>query len=178
MRFPVIVKSAVACQIKNSHKIATVRNEAGLGPALAEFGEDEVVIQEMVRHSQLMYKVFVLGNDYATARRESIPEPENDYQVYDSSKLSENPADGGAPWELDEEIVHRVNRKVQAASSMTMFGYDIVVEAGTGAHVIVDLNYFPSYHGFSDLPRRLEEHVIRMAARHKSSLLPQVDPGF
>ena len=74
--------------------------------------------------------------------------------------------------------MQRVNRKVQMASGMTLFGYDIVVEVQTGCHVIVDLNYFPSYHGFPDFPLKLEEHVVRMHTRHQSSLVVQSDPGF
>lgn len=178
LHYPVLVKSATACHTPCSHKIVSVRNEAGLAAALAEFGDEETIIQEMVHHSGLMYKIFVVGNDFSATRRESLQEPLLDYQVYDSAKLSENPACGDAPWELDESIVTSVNRKVQMASGMTLFGYDIVVEAQTGCHVIVDLNYFPSYHGFPEFPAKLEEHIVRMHARHMSSLVAHIDPGF
>ena len=178
LHFPVLVKSAVACHTPCAHKIVSVRNEAGLAPALAEFGAEETIVQEMVHHSGLMYKIFVVGSDFSATRRESLPEPEMDYQVYDSAKLSENPPSGETPWELDDAIVQRVNRKVQMASGMSLFGYDIVVETHTGCHVIVDLNYFPSYHGFPEFPQKLEEHVIKMHARHMSSLIAHIDPGF
>ena len=175
--YPVLVKSAIACHAPNSHKIVSVNTPAGLYAALNEFGSDETIIQEMVQHSGLVYKVFVIGSDYSTTRRESLPPPTQDYHIYDSGKLSEHPC-GESDWELDDSIVQRVNRKVQMASGMTLFGYDIVVERNTGCHVIVDLNYFPSYHGFPEFPQKLEEHIIRMHARHRSSLVAQSDPGF
>ena len=32
--------------------------------------------------------------------------------------------------------------------NLTMFGIDIVVEKGTGHHVVIDINYFPGESGF------------------------------
>jgi hypothetical protein len=59
------------------------------------------------------------------------------------------------------ELVIDIARRLQTRFGLTLFGFDLIVEAKTGRVFVVDINYFPS---FVDVPGR--EVLILKAVRH------------
>ena len=50
-------------------------------------------------------------------------------------------------------------------TGLSLFGFDVLVEAHTGAHLVVDLNYFPSATGVDGAPQALASAVSAAAQR-------------
>ncbi|CAN6182990.1 unnamed protein product, partial [Urochloa humidicola] len=46
---------------------------------------------------------------------------------------------------VDTELVEEAGKFLKKLLGLTIFGFDVVVQEGTGDHVIVDLNYLPSF---------------------------------
>jgi glutathione synthase/RimK-type ligase-like ATP-grasp enzyme len=57
--------------------------------------------------------------------------------------------------------VQDVARRCCLAFGLTLFGLDIAEEEG--ALSLIDINYFPGYRGVPDAPRRLAEHILKVA---------------
>ena len=45
-------------------------------------------------------------------------------------------------------LVTALNRALQEALGLTLFGYDLVREEGSGQYFLLDVNYFPTYTGY------------------------------
>ncbi|KAB1218185.1 Inositol-tetrakisphosphate 1-kinase 4 [Morella rubra] len=159
---PSIVKPQVACGVANAHNMAIVfRNE--------DFKDLSVplpaVVQEYVDHSSTLYKFYVLGEKVFHAVKKSIPSAEmlmtlsgsNGLKplVFDSLKslptASEDQHCGGSECSkainhsIDLELVTNAANGLMRTLDLTIFGFDVVIQEGTGDHVIVDINYLPSF---------------------------------
>ncbi|CAI5487409.1 unnamed protein product, partial [Closterium sp. Naga37s-1] len=53
---------------------------------------------------------------------------------------------------FNEAVARRAADLLRSALGLTLFGFDVLVQEGTGEHVVVDVNYFPS---FKDVPDHL-----------------------
>ncbi|KAG0452666.1 hypothetical protein HPP92_025330 [Vanilla planifolia] len=51
---------------------------------------------------------------------------------------------------IDLELVHRAAKYLRKSLSLTIFGFDVVIQEGSRDHVIVDLNYLPSFKEIPD----------------------------
>ncbi len=65
---------------------------------------------------------------------------------------------GGAPPMVPPETppldtFRTLARELSAAVGVTLFGFDVVVERGSGALGVVDLNFFPSFRGCENIQR-------------------------
>ena len=77
LRFPLLAKSLKADGTSDSHKVAIVHDQDGLGciargtvPGL----KPPCVIQEYVNHGGQLFKVYVVGEDVVMTRRKSLPD--------------------------------------------------------------------------------------------------------
>ncbi|RMX48851.1 hypothetical protein pdam_00024124 [Pocillopora damicornis] len=75
------------------------------------------------------------------------------------SELDNDDSDSTNSIGLDENLVLKLVRKLQPKLNLTMFGIDIVVEKGTGHHVVIDINYFPGYEGAPSFPVDFAKYV-------------------
>jgi hypothetical protein len=53
---------------------------------------------------------------------------------------------------------------LRTATGLTLFGFDVLVDAASGAHLVVDLNYFPSATGVPGAAEALARTVRDAAA--------------
>ncbi|KAK3253943.1 hypothetical protein CYMTET_36825, partial [Cymbomonas tetramitiformis] len=60
---------------------------------------------------------------------------------------------------LSMAAVHAITKWLKDALHLTLFGFDVVVDSSTGTHVVVDVNYFPSFKGVDAAPVQLCETV-------------------
>ncbi|CAN6466065.1 unnamed protein product [Victoria cruziana] len=158
---PAIIKPQIACGVSHAHSMAIVfkmEDFAGLPVPVP------AIIQEYIDHGSLIYKFYVLGDAIFHAVRKSTPNAAVLSQssaisgskaiVFDSLKslpTEENrSADISSSSEsskpmLDVELVSSAAIWLKRRLGLTIFGFDVVVQLGTGDHVIVDVNYLPSF---------------------------------
>ncbi|KAL3142372.1 hypothetical protein ABBQ38_002708 [Trebouxia sp. C0009 RCD-2024] len=177
IRLPCIVKPRVACGTPEAHQMAVVLHEDG-------FTDLQVVmpgcLQQFINHNGKLHKVYVMGDQMHVAERQSIPNlpaahtggaglphtiafdslktlPQRDYLQPHYQSQQQPPGSG-----LKHGVVRAITKELRKILGLTLFGYDTVVQEGTGVHFIIDVNYFPSYKEFPDAARVLSS-VLKKA---------------
>ncbi|KAE8671883.1 Inositol-tetrakisphosphate 1-kinase 6 [Hibiscus syriacus] len=151
---PSIVKPQVACGVADAHSMAIVFS-------VEDFKDLSVsvpaVIQEYVDHSSTLFKFYVLGERVFHVVKKSIPNSdilikssEKDGSkplLFDSLKsLPTAPANSeGRDLCLDLGLVNKAAEWLSKKLGLTIFGFDVVIQEGSGDHVVVDVNYLPSF---------------------------------
>lgn len=165
LSFPVIVKPQVACGVADAHNMALVfkiEDFEGLGVPLP------AIVQEYVDHGSSLFKFYILGEKVFHAVRKSMPNASyllsaaekngfgailfNSLKSLPVSK-EDQPSDQGIKADkltLDVELVNDAARWLKKRLGLTILGFDVVIQEGTGDHVIVDVNYLPSFKEIPD----------------------------
>ncbi|PON32448.1 Inositol-tetrakisphosphate 1-kinase [Parasponia andersonii] len=162
LSLPCIVKPQVACGVADAHNMAIVFK-------VEDFKDLKVplpaVIQEYVDHSSTLYKFYVLGEKVFYAVKKSTPNAdiliklsgghELKPLVFDSLKSlptatgNQQSGDGncskGSNEHIDHGLVTEAAKWLKRSVGLTIFGFDVVIHEGSGDHVIVDVNYLPSF---------------------------------
>ncbi|KAK1379436.1 Inositol-1,3,4-trisphosphate 5/6-kinase [Heracleum sosnowskyi] len=159
---PSIVKAQVACGVSDAHSMAIVYNiddYKGLNVPLP------AVVQEYVNHSSTLFKFYVLGDEIFHAVKKSTPNADmliklseksgHKPLVFDSLKslptAQKEQQSGDANYQeakeqqMDLQLVTDAAKWLSKMLNLTIFGFDVVIQDDTGDHVIVDVNYLPSF---------------------------------
>ena len=74
-----------------------------------------------------------------------------------------------APASDEEEAqLKRFAEELRRALGLSLFGFDVIREEGTGVYYVVDVNYFPSFKELgSELPRLLREYFISLVKQKR-----------
>ncbi|KDP29550.1 hypothetical protein JCGZ_19263 [Jatropha curcas] len=158
LTLPSIVKPQVACGIADAHSMAIVfgvEDFKGLSVPLP------AVVQEYVDHSSTLFKIYVLGEKVFYAIKKSMPNvdvlmklPErNGPLIFDSLKSLPTGTEGSGSKDFftpnshyfDVGLVTDAANWLARKLDLTIFGFDVVIQEGTNDHVIVDVNYLPSF---------------------------------
>ncbi|KAA3481474.1 inositol 1,3,4-trisphosphate 5/6-kinase 4 [Gossypium australe] len=122
------------------------------------------VIQEYVDHSSTLFKFYVLGDTVFHTVKKSMPNA--DVLIKSSEKNGSKPllfdslkslptattnqhSEGRNPC-LDLALVNKAAERLSKRLGLTIFGFDVVIQEGSGDHVIVDVNYLPSFKEIPD----------------------------
>ncbi|CAL5082393.1 unnamed protein product [Urochloa decumbens] len=155
LSFPLIVKPQVACGVSDAHNMALVFQ-------IEEFSNLSVplpaVLQEYIDHGSKIFKFYVIGDKVFHAVRNSMPNASllkpssGEPLTFNSLKtlpvatkelqLQTMVQDSKS---VDTDLVEEAAKFLKELLGLTIFGFDVVVQEGTGDHVIVDLNYLPSF---------------------------------
>ncbi|KAF8780794.1 hypothetical protein HU200_000736 [Digitaria exilis] len=155
LSFPLIVKPQVACGVADAHNMALVFQTE-------EFSNLSVplpaVLQEYVDHGSKIFKFYVIGDKVFHAVRNSMPNASflksssGEPLTFNSlktlpvaSKEQQMQARFQDSKSVDTDLVKEAAKFLKELLGLTIFGFDVVVQEGTGDHVIVDLNYLPSF---------------------------------
>ncbi|KAK4801806.1 hypothetical protein SAY86_000009 [Trapa natans] len=118
------------------------------------------IILEYVDHSSTIYKFYVLGDRVFHAVKRLIPNAAVIVKLAERSglkplafdSLKSLPTASGDHGDstpnvqpLDLDLVNTAAKWLAGKLRLTIFGFDVVVEEKSGDHVIVDLNYLPSF---------------------------------
>ncbi|KAJ7542219.1 hypothetical protein O6H91_10G094900 [Diphasiastrum complanatum] len=158
--FPTIVKPQIACGASDAHVMAVVLRKEGYRGLQVPF---PAIVQEYIDHGSKIYKFYILGHKLFFSVRRSMPNvadlsSNSPAIVFDSlkslpvnEKHAEQQSFNGeeSTSQLDLEAVECLAAALRTRLGLTIFGFDIVIQEGTNDHVIVDVNYFPS---FKDVP--------------------------
>ncbi|XP_015879508.1 inositol 1,3,4-trisphosphate 5/6-kinase 4 isoform X2 [Ziziphus jujuba] len=174
LSLPSIVKPQVACGVPDAHSMAIVFK-------VEDFKDLSVplpaVIQEYVNHSSILYKFYVLGEKVFYAVKNSTPNTDTLMKLCGSNELRPLVFDSLKSLPTANEKEHRVNERIDhdrvrdAAEwlmrnlGLTIFGFDVVIEERSGEHVIVDVNYLPS---FKEVPDDVAIPALWDAIKRKS----------
>ncbi|KAL0382644.1 UNVERIFIED_CONTAM: Inositol 1,3,4-trisphosphate 5/6-kinase [Sesamum calycinum] len=154
LSLPSIVKPQIACGVSDAHSMAIVfkmDHYKDLNVPLP------AVVQEYVDHSSLLYKFYALGGKIFYAVKKSIPNADTLLTLFADEGLKPLHFDSlrslpvaktqpnGDEHQIDLELVNRAADWLRRTLDLTIFGFDVVVQEGTGDHVIVDVNYLPSF---------------------------------
>ncbi|XP_038990410.1 inositol-tetrakisphosphate 1-kinase 6 isoform X2 [Phoenix dactylifera] len=160
LSFPLIVKPQIACGVADAHNMALVFR-------FEDFMDLPVplpaILQEYVDHGSLIFKFYVLGDKVFHAVKKSMPNAS--FLLSASEKRGSAPimfnslkslpvatedqvSAGGlkaAKQSLDVELVNKAAKWLRNQLGLTIFGFDVVIQEVSGDHVIVDLNYLPTF---------------------------------
>ncbi|XP_035839535.1 inositol 1,3,4-trisphosphate 5/6-kinase 4 isoform X3 [Helianthus annuus] len=175
LSLPSIVKPQVACGVAEAHSMAIVFKAVdflGLSVPLP------AVVQEYVDHSSTLFKMYVLGEKVFYAVKNSTPNADilknssekNGSKPLLFDSLKSLPIDGSKMKEqpdLDIELVTGAATYLRRVLDLTIFGFDVVIQEGTRDHVIVDVNYLPS---FKEVPNEIVIPAFWDAIRMKYRL--------
>lgn len=169
--YPMVCKTVIGHGSESCHEMAVIFNEEGLKDLMPP-----CVVQQFVNHNAVLFKVFVAGNNHYIVERPSIKnfyitDAKDRKTIFFSSHDVSKPDSGSYLSKLDdddnddsvttpdENLVLKLVRKLQPKLNLTMFGIDIIVEKGTGHHVVIDINYFPGYEGAPSFPVDFAKYV-------------------
>ncbi|KAL6504052.1 Inositol 1,3,4-trisphosphate 5/6-kinase 4 [Orobanche gracilis] len=154
MSLPNIVKPQVACGVSDAHSMAIVFK-------VDQYKDLNVplpaVVQEYVDHSSLIYKFYALGGKVFYAVKKSTPSADTLMNLFADKGLKPLHFDSLKSLPVDTEQLDTCNHRIdlelvndaahwlRKKLDLTIFGFDVVVQEGTGDHVIVDVNYLPSF---------------------------------
>ncbi|PIN00374.1 Inositol-1,3,4-trisphosphate 5/6-kinase [Handroanthus impetiginosus] len=154
LSLPNIVKPQVACGVSDAHSMAIVFNVDHYKDLNVPL---PAVVQEYVDHSSLLYKFYALGSKIFYAVKKSIPNADTLMNLFTEKGLKPLHFDSlkslpvakeqviADNHQIDLELVNRATEWLRRKLDLTIFGFDVVVQEGTGDHVIVDVNYLPSF---------------------------------
>ncbi|XP_074307779.1 inositol 1,3,4-trisphosphate 5/6-kinase 4 isoform X2 [Silene latifolia] len=158
LSLPSIVKPQVACGVSNAHSMAIVFS-------LQDYKDLPVplpaIIQEYVDHSSTLFKFYVLGEKVFHAVKKSTANSDVLMKVFQGNQLKPLVFDSlkSLPTAeknefkeeaIDLELVKDAASWLRRKLNLTIFGFDVVIQDGTGDHVIVDVNYLPSFKEIPD----------------------------
>ncbi|XP_074307780.1 inositol 1,3,4-trisphosphate 5/6-kinase 4 isoform X3 [Silene latifolia] len=137
LSLPSIVKPQVACGVSNAHSM------------------------EYVDHSSTLFKFYVLGEKVFHAVKKSTANSDVLMKVFQGNQLKPLVFDSlkSLPTAeknefkeeaIDLELVKDAASWLRRKLNLTIFGFDVVIQDGTGDHVIVDVNYLPSFKEIPD----------------------------
>ncbi|KAK6914435.1 Inositol-tetrakisphosphate 1-kinase, N-terminal [Dillenia turbinata] len=159
LSLPSIVKPQVACGVADAHNMAIVFR-------VEDFKDLQVplpaIVQEYVDHSSTIFKFYVLGEKVFYAVKKSIPNADVLIKLYEDKAIlfdslkslptareSQQPGIGVQSKSNDEsidlEVVACAATLLRKLLDLTIFGFDVVIQEGSGDYVIVDVNYLPSF---------------------------------
>ena len=127
-----------------------------------------------VAHSPaVVHKAYVMGERMLLEKRRSLPGPparavsgEQECVAFDAlhglprswhGEAEAEEAAGEAEGGVSEAAVHGMAAWLRSETGMSVFGFDVLVEAEGGRHLVVDLNYLPSAKGLLGGPEALAE---------------------
>jgi hypothetical protein len=185
IELPCLVKPRVACGVPGAHAMALLlRASGGAGSRVAL----PALAQAFVPHRGTFHKCYSVGDAVFASSRRSLPAPPEEPEDADApgalpfdalaalpshwaSPQEEHGAGGARPASapvpaaepLDSAAVAAVAAWLREATGLRLLGFDIVVDAQSGAHTLVDLNYFPSCAQTPGAPEALAA-MLRQAA--------------
>ncbi|CAN0300819.1 unnamed protein product [Discosporangium mesarthrocarpum] len=70
---------------------------------------------------------------------------------------------------LTQEMACRAAERLREAFGLSIFGFDIIMESGSGDAMVIDVNYFPSFKDLEDFPGVLRRHLKAVAAKARAA---------
>lgn len=189
--FPFVCKPSVA-NGTDCHKMAVVFNERGLKDC-----QPPCVAHSFVNHNAVLYKLFIVGDEYHIVERPSLKnfyadsdratihfdshdvsksDSSSSLSVLDEHECGTNTQEGRT---ANPKILRQIVSIIRAELGMSLLGVDVVTENTTGRHAVIDINPYPGYDGypnfFESLVRCIERSINEKEISSISSDLSSKD---
>ncbi|XP_078447241.1 inositol 1,3,4-trisphosphate 5/6-kinase 4 isoform X2 [Wolffia australiana] len=160
LSFPCIVKPQAACGVPHAHQMALVFTAEDFENLQVPL---PAIVQEYVDHGSTIYKIYVLGEKIFYAVKKSMPNAstllsqsemnQSGPITFDSLKSLPTKKDDTLSGKeqtdqqavLDLDLITAAAKWLRGHLDLAIFGFDVVIQEGSGDHVVVDLNYLPSF---------------------------------
>ncbi|KAI9096153.1 inositol-tetrakisphosphate 1-kinase [Phlyctochytrium arcticum] len=155
-------------------------------PSEEKPGADKWFLQQWINHDGLIFKVFVVGDHVHSVLRPSlknIVDGDANYKfdsqtipkAFASSSMGDETAQMFAvnaseadrqskEKELTQDAPAKIAAFLRKELGLTFFGFDLIVETGSGRHYIIDINYCPGYQGVPHFFEKVLE-VVNKASK-------------
>ncbi|CAD8208594.1 unnamed protein product [Paramecium pentaurelia] len=182
LKYPLIVKSKQGALTANCHIMAIVVNEKGLRELFKqEQFKGQLILQQIINHNSIIYKIYQLGSKMIVQKRKSIPNIEinnfkfeEGFYIFDTQKdLFKNVSQ--CLKQVDEGI-HECSNEDQLLKQMELlssiiskdfnlhlFGFDII--GMNWEFYIIDINHFPGYKNVENARELFEQLFIQVSTK-------------
>ncbi|CAD8108498.1 unnamed protein product [Paramecium primaurelia] len=182
LEYPLIVKTKQGALTANCHIMAIVVNEKGLKELFKQKQfKGELILQQIINHNSIIYKIYQLGSKVIVQKRKSIPNIEinnfkfeEGFYVFDTQKdLFKNVSE--CLKQVDEGI-HECSNEAQLQKQMELlssiiskefklhlFGFDII--GMNQEFYIIDINHFPGYKNVENAIELFEQLFIQVSKK-------------
>eukprot|EP00999_Lentomonas_sp_LEN2_P000090 NODE_1088_length_1019_cov_92.687220_g1043_i0.p1 GENE.NODE_1088_length_1019_cov_92.687220_g1043_i0~~NODE_1088_length_1019_cov_92.687220_g1043_i0.p1 ORF type:complete len:297 (-),score=45.80 NODE_1088_length_1019_cov_92.687220_g1043_i0:13-903(-) len=161
MKYPLLCKPVGACGTRATHDMMIVDNAKNLKEVAAHIPLP-LVIQEFLPHSNVVWKVYVIGQRSWVFPRESVAQkPVN--TVFNSQEKGGKPEATDPPPAAD---VEQIVKHTVAALGLELLGLDLIFTPSRELFV-VDVNYLPSYTEVPDKFKELLQYMRDRSQRQK-----------
>ncbi|XP_071938949.1 inositol 1,3,4-trisphosphate 5/6-kinase 4-like isoform X2 [Coffea arabica] len=143
LSFPNIVKPQVACGVAVAHSMAIVFN-------IEQYKGLNVPLPAVVQVSQELWGLLIkiatlMGLPEACDLKPILFDSLKSLPIDKKNQQVEDGVSSAGIQQLDLELVTDAANWLRSVLNLTIFGFDVVIQEATGDHVIVDLNYLPSF---------------------------------
>ncbi|KAJ8686198.1 hypothetical protein QAD02_021992, partial [Eretmocerus hayati] len=198
IRFPCVCKPLIAHGSSDAHKLMVIFNERGLSDC-----QPPCVAQNMINHSAVLYKLFIVDDYFQIVERPSIRNFYSKdcdtmktifFKSHDVCKKGSN-----SKWSVisseekalaikpRHEIFVEIVKRVKKIFNLVLVGVDVVIDNRNGKYAVIDINAFPGYDGYPDFFKHLivtvkkqlkEKKTFKRYPVLKKCLSDDLDSGF
>lgn len=195
---PAIIKPQIACGVSDAHIMAVVFKEEGfLNLAVPA----PCTMQEYIDHGSTLYKFYVIGEGLFYSVRKSTPNAAKlmesssnpnipavimfdslkslpKHFVKDEDSMFCSPTPSQEVERLDLPLVSAAATWLRQKLKLTIFGFDVVIELATNDHVIIDMNFFPTFKDVDEQKAIVAfwDALLRSYALHKKAEVAALSP--
>lgn len=180
IKFPFLSKPVVAQGSNDAHKMMIIFNEEGLKDC-----QPPCVAQEFINHNAILYKIFIVGENFHIAERPSI---RNFYEkdctalntiIFNSHDICKSGSK--SKWSIlseenipltvkpKNEVLEKIVKRVTKLLGLYLVGVDVVIENHTGKYAIIDVNMFPGYDSYPNFFEQLISCIKKLLHERKDS---------
>ncbi|CAI5694501.1 unnamed protein product [Oreochromis niloticus] len=139
--------------------------------------------RSFVNHGAVLYKVFVVGDKHCCVERPSIKNfpsgPCDRRTIFFNSQKVSKPESNSDLTSVDEHMVDPPSpssdavaalvKELRAQLGMALFGVDVIINIGTHALTVIDINIFPGYEGMPQFFSSLLSHIQSVLDKHAAA---------
>uniref|UniRef100_A0A669CMT3 Inositol-tetrakisphosphate 1-kinase n=1 Tax=Oreochromis niloticus TaxID=8128 RepID=A0A669CMT3_ORENI len=179
--FPLFLTSVCKTRVAHgsySHEVADLVFPASLADI-----HPPCVLQSFVNHGAVLYKVFVVGDKHCCVERPSIKNfpsgPCDRRTIFFNSQKVSKPESNSDLTSVDEHMVDPPSpssdavaalvKELRAQLGMALFGVDVIINIGTHALTVIDINIFPGYEGMPQFFSSLLSHIQSVLDKHAAA---------
>lgn len=180
IKFPFLCKPLVAQGSNDAHKMMVIFNEDGVKDC-----QPPCVAQEFINHNAILYKIFIVGDNFHVAERPSL----KNFYEQDCAALntiffnSHDICKSGSrsKWSIlseedipltvkpRHEILEKIAKSVTELFGLALVGVDVVIENHTGKYAVIDVNMFPGYDNYPNFFQHLISCIKKLSTEHRDS---------
>ena len=164
IKFPIVSKSYSAYFDDGAHDMSLIFTIDALNKL-----RRPCLVQEFCNHGGVLYKVFVIGEQFKICERPSIKNLDDTLSThtihFDSFRVSKtgkpyiknlhaaNPNKrhwhncDEIPNMLDSAVIQGIISRIHDKTGLYLYGFDVLLEKESGNYAVIDINQFPSYAG-------------------------------